>query len=188
MARPTSVDDWDLARLLARARNPDGTVYTLPVTTAPAELAGMGRAFLVGSGRMSLSVAGNVRGLVENPVGAGVTSIVVGISVFGTGVAWSTVFLNPTTGVPTTPNRPHLNGIIGGGYPRQTIMRVDTSATEALSGTETGIVIGSGSGNRAEPDLAFPLVMQPGVSLGINVPFAGAADASFNLEIVEVPA
>lgn len=180
--------DAALAPLLT-GRNPDGSIFTIPVTNTPAELASIGRGFIVGSGRLTLSVAGNVRAILRNPAASGRNVIVAGLSVFGTGVSWASIYLNPTAGVPATANRVGLNAIAGGGDTRVGELRVDTDTTVALGGgLDTGIVLGSGGGDRTSLELPFPIVIAQGVTLGINVPFAGAADATLSAYLVEVDA
>lgn len=146
-----------------------------------------GRLRLSGSGRLSLSVAGNVRGTLTNPAGSGKTILIPRVSVFGTATSWPALYLNPTTGLPGSAVRPITNGILGAAYPSVGEVRVDTSATTSLAGGyDTGIVIAGGGGTRNVLDWSDPLVLPEGVVLGMNVPFAGAADASFNIYWLEV--
>lgn len=161
---------------------------TVMVTNSVANAAPIGRAFLVGSGRLTLSVSGNVRGIIQNPAGSGVNTVLAGLAIFGTSTSWASLYLNPTAGIPVTANRVGMNAAAGGGHPRQTILRVDTNATTALSGgLDTGIVIGTGAGSRESLDMPFSLILAPGVTLGINVPFAGAADATMTAYLTETP-
>lgn len=152
-------------------------VYTVSAVTAAVA---QQRFFLAGSGRLSLSVAGNVRATITNPAGSGRNMMLARLVSFGTGTAWATILINPTTGLPATAARPHLNAIVGaaGGAG---VMKVDTDTTVALGGgTDTGIVLGSGANNRNPVDLP-PIILTPGLTMGINIPFAGAADATLSL-------
>lgn len=153
----------------------------------------LGKAYIIGSGRISLSVAGNVRGLLANPVanananpdGSHRRIIVLGLSSFGTGTGWATIYNDPTTGLPATAVRPRWRMNPYAGDVGTAEMQVDTNATTALSGgTDTGVVIGLPP-NAREEMRPIGRVIAPGASLGINIPFAGAADASFNLYVVE---
>lgn len=145
---------------------------------------GMGRAYIIGSGRIVLTVAGNVRALVTNPTGSGRNVTVVGLTGFATGTGWANVYLNPTAGLPATAVRPFL-GLHPAGDTPITQMRVDTDAAVALSGgTDTGVVIALPGGVPREiKPIGKTLV--PGQSLGLNVPFAASADVAFSLFLVE---
>lgn len=144
-----------------------------------------GRFYIVGTGRMSLSVAGNVRALIANPAGSGRIIGIAGIVVFGTATSWANIYKNPTAGLPATAIRPVTNALIGPPTTPATVqVTADTNATTALSGgTDTGVVLGSGSGNR-EP-ITAPFQLWPGQSIGFNVPFAGAADATISGWVAE---
>jgi hypothetical protein len=154
---------------------------------------GNGQGYLVGSGRVELSVAGNVRALISNPAsnangnpdGSHRIVTVVGLSAFGTGTAWADIYENPTAGLPTTAIRPRwrMNSAVGDAGTVE--VRVDTSATTALSGgADTGMVLGLPNGNRSDIRPIGKVIL-PGQSIGVNVPFAGAASEAFNLYIVE---
>lgn len=156
-------------------------VYTVSAVTAAVA---QQRFFLAGSGRLSLSVAGNVRATIANPADSGRNMFLARLVSFGTGTAWATLLVNPTTGLPVTPARPHLNAIAGapGGVG---VLKVDTDAATPLGGgVDTGIVLGSGANTRNPVDLP-PIILAPGVTLGINVPFAGAADIALSLYWLE---
>lgn len=143
-----------------------------------------GRFYVAGSGRLSLSVAGNVRGLVTNPANSGRLMVLVLLTEFGTGRSWTEIYRNPTTGLPTA-LRPVNNALLGVATDAAVgELRVDTDTTVALSGgTNTGIVIGTGPDRRNE--IKAPFNLFPGETLGVNVPFAGAADATLSLYWVE---
>lgn len=146
---------------------------------------GQGKFFLAGSGRLTLSVAGNIRALFSNPVGSGKTISIVRMAGFTTQTGYASILLNPTAGLPEGTPRPALNGVAGGGVPRVGVLLVDTNATTPMSGgVDTGIVLGMPGGARTSIDLP-PIVLAAGVSLGINVPFAGAADATLSIYWIE---
>lgn len=148
-----------------------------PVTSRVAA----GRFYLAGSGKMTLALAGNVRGTITNPAGSGRNVSVVRLVTFGTGTSWAQLFINPTAGLPATAARPVLNALVGGGEAAVGEVKVDTSTDTPLSGgADTGLVMGAGASDRIEATLP-PLVLAPGVSLGVNVPFAGAADATISV-------
>lgn len=144
-----------------------------------------GRFYMVGSGRMSLSVAGNVRALIANPAESGRIIGIAGIVVFGTATSWANIYKNPTAGLPAAAARPVTNALVGPPTePAVVQVTADTDATVALSGgTDTGVVMGSGGGNRET--VTAPFQLWPGQSLGFNVPFAGAADATLTAWVAE---
>jgi hypothetical protein len=145
---------------------------------------GNGRAYILGSGRVTLAVAGNVRGLLTNPAGSDRNVTLVGMTAFATALGWVQVLLNPTTGLPTSEIRPNLPL-----HPAPQVavaqMRIDTSAITALAGgTDTGVVIALPAG-AARQITPLGLVLAPGMSLGLSIPFAASADLAFSLYVVE---
>jgi hypothetical protein len=156
-------------------------VYVLDAMSAAI---GNGRGYIVGSGRVTLSVAGNVRGVVQNPAGSGRNVTVVGFSAFATAVGYAQLYENPTVGVPATASRTGM-GLRPASDARVSTVRVDTNATTALSGgTDTGIVIGLPAGARTEI-ARIGKILAPGETLGISIPFTGSADLAFALYIAE---
>lgn len=142
-----------------------------------------GRAFIVGSGHLTLSLAGSVRGLISNPVGSTVGLTVVGMTAFATAVGWAQLILNPTTGLPAL-TRPGL-ALNPAPQVRQSQVGADTNTTTALGGgTDTGVIIGLPGGSRIQVS-PIGLVLAPGMSLGLQIPFTGSADAEFALYLVE---
>ncbi len=145
-----------------------------------------GRFYLAGTGRMALTVAGNIRAVIQNPATSGRNVRLVRIAGLATGTAWADLLLNPTAGVPATAARPVLNAIAGGGVAPVATIRADTDATVALSGGATGLTVGVPANQRFALDLP-PLVLAPGVTLGINAAFAGAADLALSVYWYEDP-
>lgn len=140
-----------------------------------------GFAFTGSSGKIDLSAAGNLRGTLANPAGSGRTIYLYTISTFSTAQGgFAHTYINPTAGLPTVLKSSNNNFI---GHPRAAVgvVRVDVDALTALSGgTDTGLAIGIASNERAEIELA-PFIIPPGVTMGINIPFAGATSVTFNL-------
>jgi hypothetical protein len=146
---------------------------------------GNGLAFIVGSGRVELSVAGNVRATITNPAGSGRVVTLLGLSAFGTGTAWASIYIDPTAGLPGSLPRPLWRMNPAAGDAGVVEVRVDTDTTTALSGgTDTGLVLGLPGGERSEIRPIGKLLL-PGQVLGVNVPFAGAASEAFNLYLTE---
>jgi hypothetical protein len=146
---------------------------------------GLGQAYILGTGRIELSVAGNLRAALANPAGSGVVATVVALTGQSTAQGWVEFFRNPSSGVPTVAPRPVWRVNPHRGSPAATELRVDTSATVALAGDETGVTLGSPSGSRVEVQIGLPLM--PGESFGVNIPFAGAASAALAVYLVEEP-
>jgi hypothetical protein len=145
---------------------------------------GMGRAYITSTGKVALSVAGNLRLLISNPSADTIITLA-GMAGLATAAAWATVYRNPTAGLPGTAARPSLRLNPLRGQAPVTTVQVDTSATTAMSGGEnTGELIGLPGGTRYEVPV-LGAVIPPGQTLGVNVPFAGAADVSCSLYIVE---
>jgi hypothetical protein len=134
-----------------------------------------GRFYMAGTGKRELAVSGHVRAVIQNPAGSGRTVSVVRLAGLATGVGWADLFLNPTTGVPTSAPRPVTNALMGGGEAPVAVVRADTDAATALSGgTATGATLGIPSGAPFPLDLP-PLVLEPGATLGLTVAFGVAA-------------
>lgn len=145
---------------------------------------GMGRAYIIGSGRVVLTAAGNVRGLVTNPAANTRNIQVLGMTAFATAVGWASVYLQPTAGLPATAVRPSLK-LHPASQPMATEMRIDTDALTALSGGEdTGVTIPlpAGTARQISP---IGRILAPGQTLGLNIPFAASADLAFSLYVVE---
>lgn len=174
-----------LLTAIARVHNAtlSPTDYALATRDAGAVSARVaaGQFNLASSGRVTLAAAGNLRAVMQNPAGSGKTLSVVRLAAFTTATGYGSLYVNPTVGVPVTAARPAMNAVIGGGVPAVATLRVDTNLTVALGGgTDTGIVVGLPAGARTSLDFP-PLIITPGVTLGINVPFTGAADATLSV-------
>ncbi len=139
-----------------------------------------GRFFLSGTGRLSLAAAGNVRCTIQNPVGSGKTISIIRIAGLSTGTGWASLYVNPTNGLPV-PARIVSNAVMGGGLPPIGVVRADVDLATPLSGgLDTGLVLGIPANSRVSID-GPPFVLGQGVTLGINIPFAGAADAALSV-------
>lgn len=144
----------------------------------------LARDFIVDTGHLTLSVAGNLRVLFANPAGSGKVAYIQRIAGLSTSLAWAPMYVNPTAGLPAASMTP-ANVRVGGPASACTF-QADTSATTALSGgSNTGLVIAAPANARFAVDLPAPFEVPPGVSLGINVPFTGSADVAFALYFFE---
>jgi hypothetical protein len=144
----------------------------------------LGRAYIVSCGRVVLTVAGNVRAVVQNPATSQRNVTVLALTAFATAAGWPQVYLDPTAGVPTAAARPHLALRPSSEAPVAAV-RVDTNATTALSGgTDTGLVIPVPANNPRELQ-RIGKVIPPGEALGLNMPFATSADVTFALYLIQ---
>ena len=168
-------------------QNVSVTNTAVNVTNSTATEIGTGKFQMYTTGRLELAVAGNVRATITNPVGSGKTIKMHRLAgLASAGPDWATLWINPTTGLPATAARTALNAIVGGGVPNVGQVKADTSATTPLGGgTDPGIVFGIPAASRFELNLP-PLILAAGVTLGINVPFAGAATAVMSVYTTEV--
>lgn len=141
------------------------------------------RFFLAGSGRLTLAVAGNMRGVFTNPSGSGRRVSLVRVAAVSTVMAWMDLRLTPTTGIPASTRTP-FNAVLGGAAPVATLA-ADTNATTAVGGgTLLSSTLALPANARQSIDLP-PIVMSPGVSLGMNINLIAAADGSFSLYWIE---
>lgn len=146
-------------------------VYTVNAVTAAVAKQ---KFFLAGTGPLTLTVAGNARATIQNPAGSGVNVFLARLSVFSNAAGEANLFVNPTAGLPATAPRPHLNAIVGAPG-AAAVIRADTDATTALSGgTDPGVALAFGASDRISVDLP-PLILSPGVTLGINIPISATA-------------
>lgn len=145
------------------------------------------KVYFAGSGPLSLSVAGNIRATITNP-GTETTNIhLIRISGLATAAAWGRIRVNPITGLPVSAGRPVNNNILGQAADG-TVLKVDTDPTVALAGgTDTGVILGIPSATRYSVDLPVPIVIAPGVALGLAIPFTGAADATITMYWYRTP-
>lgn len=177
-----NVLDQTTSAVLAAGTNNIGYVGTVP-----GQQVALGRFFLSSTGRVSLTAAGNFRATIQNPAGSGKTINLGRLAAFATGTGYAGIRLNPTTGLPTTTPRAISNAVLGGGVAPAAVLRVDTDLTVALSGgTDTGLTFGIPGGTRTSLDLP-PLVLSAGQTMGLNVPFAGAADVTMSVYWWETP-
>lgn len=141
------------------------------------------RLFLGGSGKLTLTVAGNIRGLFANPTGSGRKVHLVRLAALTTVTAFLDLRRNPTTGLPTASRAP-FNAVLGGPTGQATLV-ADTDTTTALGGgTLLSTTLGLPANSRTSIDLP-PLVLAPGQSLGLNINLASGADAVFSLYWIE---
>lgn len=143
----------------------------------------LGRAYILGTGRLQLTVAGNARVLITNPAGSGVLSTIVAIGGLASATAWATTTRNPTVGLPTTNPGQLLRMNAQAGVAPVTQVLADTNTTTALGGGTAGPTLGIPGGSRVA--LQLGLVLAPGESLGLNDAFAGAADFAGSVYVVE---
>lgn len=149
-------------------------VYTVNAVTAAVA---QQRFFLAGTGTLILALAGNARATIGNPAASGRNVYVASVVLFSNAAGEASLFVNPTAGLPATGARTHLNAIVGGAQ-GVAVFKADTSTTTALSGgIDTGLIMPFPVSTRVSVDMP-PLVLTPGVTLGINIPIGAASSRS----------
>lgn len=176
----------ELLGVLVAGENPDGSAFSLPVDGYVESAARSGYAFKSSTARMALTAAGNVRATIANPAGSGRRLLLHRMTGLATGIAWARMYVNPTIGLPAGV-RPVNNAFIGHPVTPVAEMRADTNLTTALGGgNDSGLDVGIPNGTRWTLELE-PMIVPAGVTVGVNVPFAGAADAVMTAYWVEEP-
>lgn len=193
-------------------RNPDGATPTNPPSTDPGNTvqivgvkagvilptsaekpqslraAEQAKVYFAGSGRITLGVAGNIRGTLGNPVAATDNIHIIRLAGLTSVVSWATLLYNPTAGLPLSAARRVNNNVLSLAGD-STVMKVDTDATTPLSGgTDLGVTLGLAAGHRFQVDLPVPIVLAPGASLGLAIPISGSGDVSFTMYWYRTPA
>lgn len=142
------------------------------------------------TGKVVLSVAGNVRILLTNDGAVAQKNIqLVKLSSYASAPGWAELFINPTVGLPAVgTRRPKFDPRVLAGATAPVVpsagdpisLQVDTDATTALSGgVNTGITTGIPGSRRMDVDLP-PVTLAPAQSLGFNIPFTGSTDVVLN--------
>lgn len=173
----------------------DGTfAQTVFTTSAPIEALQSQRAYVASTGRVTLTAAGNFRVYFENPASSARNIVVTSLAAIDSGpLGWADLIINPTTGIPAeiaanvlTP----LNAVIlaADNAPASlAIMRRDTDLTVPLGGGRVALQLGIPGGGARTVFGQGGFVITPGSKLGINVAFAGAADAAMSVYYYEEP-
>lgn len=161
---------------------------SLSVTNRALERLQAQKMFVADTGKVTLSVAGNFRATFTNPSTSGRNLIIAKLVAAdsSSAIAWGEVWKQPTTGLPATAARPNRNLVFlaaGGNDVGVGELRADTDATVALGGGDLVGVIGVPGATRTE--IHGPFVLTPGVVIGLNVPYAGAADVAFSVYYYE---
>lgn len=160
---------------------------TQVIRSALESAARAGTLYRVSTGKITLGLAGQLRVTLQNPTASGKTLIVHKITA-GQSVAtitWATTYHNPATNLPTTTitAKNQLFTAANSNNSSVAVFKADTHATDALSGgtTLTSFML-PGS---ARTDYTDVLVLQAGVTLGLNIAFVGAADTEMVFYYVE---
>lgn len=160
------------------------------VTSHAAVRLGDGGAYLASTGKMNLAVAGNLRITFNNPSTSGKNVVIqqlVGAN-SASAMAWAEVRLGPTTGLPATALIVPKNAIwLAANDNNLSVveMRADTDTTTPIGGGTKVLDLAVPPGRREVYSLT--IVLTPGVMVGVNVVFAGAADSVLNAYYYEDP-
>lgn len=170
---------------------PDGTYAPIVVSAEMwNEAVEAGVAFIATSDIVSTDLTNShIRGLITNPSADRV--IVVAQLVANIGPDRMTVgqvFINPTTGLPTTTVTPfQMGSLIGKTYATPATFAVDKGATALSGGVATTLRITTHKGRN---DMPIGLPIGPGQSLGVNIPLgvAEAGSGTFAAYLIDKPA
>lgn len=181
MARPAH--EVASLRTLASARNPDGSIYTLPITNAAAELASEDALWLA-TARLAPGSSAVASWMLDNPAGSGLLAIIFQVQ------AWSDVnlpvrFVRGATSTGTAMTV--INGNLGNlDAPNLTPL----AGVDVLTGGDTIAEAGVDPSDHYERQ--GPLYVPPGVSVALTVTapggLTGSADVSCSVEWAEQPA
>lgn len=145
-----------------------------------------GQLFLAGTGQLSLTAAGNARLTLQNPANSGKTLYVYRLGIYSTSSSFAELLVNPTTGLPASAARPNNNLYIGNPTTAVAVLKGDTNLTTALGGgTDSGVALGFGANVREEIDFNPLMIVPPGVTVGFQIAFTGAATLACTLYWVE---
>jgi len=146
-----------------------------------------GRAFRAGSGVSAIGAGNSVMDVtLENPSTTGeivvVHQLVVATTVTGFGTllvaAPGAEFTNPVPGAGNL----IANARIGGPACKQVMRsRVSTAAGSLGGGVASSMAVGAMAGTRVSFDLPAPIIVPPGVTLGLTFPFVGVGTASMTV-------
>lgn len=159
----------------------DGShVQVVSPRTSTESQARAGKAFIASTGQVILAAAGHFRLTMQNPSASGKTIYLYKLVAFASaGPAYGDVYVNPTAGLPATA-KAVSNEFIGHSTTAVAVIKADSNLVTPLSGgTASGITVVVTNSRRETFDLA-PMIIPAGVTVGINVPFTGAATAVVN--------
>lgn len=167
------------SKIVDADNNPLGTTSRPLYMAHPSEVAVMqGKAFIASSGKVVTSKAENIRVLFNNPAAAGKTLVVNSVAIMNDiGYAtWAELFVNPIQGLPNTRINLVKNAIFTPGNSNNaTALEVyaDFHTTTPIGGVPVAFNLAV-SPSRREVFREGVFVVQPGVSIGINLSFKGA--------------
>jgi hypothetical protein len=180
-----ALSNWDerAAAVLASGRNPDGSIYSLPITTVGAELAAQDAVWLA-TARLAPGAGQVASWLINNPADSGITAVILAVR------AWSDVNLPvrfvrgaTSTGAAMTV----INANLGNdGAPALT----PVAGIDALTGGTSIAQAGVDPADHYER--LGPLYLPPGISVALTIVapggLTGSADVAGSVEWAEQPA
>lgn len=144
-----------------------------------------GRAFRAGTGVLGVGgVTPVMDATLENPANSGETMIVHELAVVATQTVFGT-FVLAHPGAPLAlpileAPRPVSNAQVGGPVSKQ-IMRSRVHATGIGGGIPSGISLGIPANTRQDITLTAPILVPPGLTLGLSFPFTGLGQATLTV-------
>lgn len=150
----------------------DGTNLLGYVSSDAVRRSALGQVYLGTTDVLNAGLGESIRATIENPAGSGVNILLVRLVATSEGagqVVTSDTYINPDTNVPTTSFTP-FNTLVGGPAANG-VFKADTGAGNMSGGTLTDLHIAlGGSRERTEISLDAPVIVTPGVTLGIDIP------------------
>lgn len=154
---------------------------TTYITPSVARDVATGVLFVAGTGRLTIAAAGNYRLTFGNPAGSGKNLSIIRLALMPTVTSFTDFRLNPNAGLPATAARKNNPGILGSNFTSVAVVKADTSTLTALSGgTDMEVTLGLPANQRTSIDLP-PLIVPPGVTLGMNIAVTAASDLAASI-------
>lgn len=174
--------DPDLAPLIS-GRNPDGSIYTLPVTSAAAELAEAG-AVWVASSRQAPGASAVASFAFDNPAGSEALVLILAVR------AWASTHL-PVRIVRGATSTGGAMSVVNSDFSRTDAPGiVPVAGVNVLTG---GTIVGQGGVDPGAPyERSGPFRLPPGVAMALTITapggLTGSADVAASVDYAIVPA
>lgn len=144
---------------------------------------GNGTGYIVASDRQDLATAGHLRVTMKNNHATKKVIVYAFVTVNSNSLTYGDVRINPTTGLPSGSKTPGCLILGDTTIPSSVTVNVDTSLVTPIGGG-THLFDAPIPQGRCEHDSSV-FILNPGVMIGINVPFAGAGNGEMIAYFVE---
>lgn len=144
---------------------------------------GNGTGYIVATDQQTLATAGNLRITMKNNHASKKALVYCLVTVNSNGLTYGDMRLNPTTGLPSTAKTVGCAILGDTSSPSSVEVKVDTSLATPLGGGTHLFDVPVPQGREVHDSGVF--ILNPGVMVGINVPFAGAGNGEMIAYFVE---